>query len=159
MTERPFTFTSCVVIPMQENSRIAFEGTETLYFPSRSVAAPTVAPFCMTLAPITGAPDPSLTVPVTEIVFCAYDSTPARNRHSVVRIVENTLFILLFIKWLFSFAELVFRKCSIFGSPCECEHQIDIVFTLVRIPAGQKAYRKCIVFQEFVPGIIQTVLI
>ena len=54
---------------MKEISNVAPEDTDREKFPSKSVTVPFVVPFSTTLAPITGSPIASLTVPLIETLF------------------------------------------------------------------------------------------
>ena len=56
---------------------LPFAGTSSSKFPSKSVTVPTVVPFTIIEAPITGSPSSPITLPVTFEV-CA-ETTPALN--------------------------------------------------------------------------------
>ena len=62
---RPFTFISCLFIPMYENSRVAVLDALIEYLPSISVVVPVVVPLTTTLTPGNGSPVTSVTTPLT----------------------------------------------------------------------------------------------
>jgi len=67
------TAISCVFIPTNENSKVAFSGTlAKVYFPSISVITPIVVPSTTTETP--GRPAPVLSVTLPEIDFCCWEA-------------------------------------------------------------------------------------
>ena len=113
LVEFPMT-TCCVLIPMQENTRVfpLASGTSMAYRPSTSVETPKVVPSTNTETPTSGCPSASLTTPLISWA----ESDRVANNPTISR---EILYVRFFIKELF-WLVLVITGYFVFCLACHC---------------------------------------